>query len=299
MIRPSVDVDSPQVFLQNDPANTGLRATFLGTSTIVLSDGTTSIMTDGFFSRPSFLQLLTSITPDDAEIAFALRHVPRRIDAIFVAHSHHDHAMDSGRVAMQTGAVVHGSKSSLNVARGQGTPEPQLQRLHVGTPVKIGSFRVTTIETPHSPGLLFFGFITEPVKHATLSDYRMADNFSFFIEHELGNVLVVPSANFRAHAFDGMKADTVVLGIGALGKQPDGFAQAYWNEAVINTSAKLVIPVHWDDFTRSLRHPLVPMPYLLDNTAAGMARIRALGQRDGIDIRLLPPLRETHLPARR
>jgi L-ascorbate metabolism protein UlaG (beta-lactamase superfamily) len=297
--RPTVDTDSDRVRYQPDTsAKPGLRAVFYGTSTLSLTDGTNAILIDGFFSRPSFLRLLTQVSPDADEIAFALSKAPEKFDAIFVAHSHHDHAMDAGLVAIKTGAVVHGSESTLNVARGQGTPTSQLQRLQVRTPLQFGAFRVTAYETPHSPEPTSPGFITEPVHTpAKLSAYRVAENFSFHVEHPLGKVLIVPSANYTPGTFNDLKADVVVLGIGTLGKQPADFAETYWGETVKKTGAKLVFPVHWDDFTRSLREPLVPMPYFLDDMKAGLAKVDEMARRDGVTVRFLLPLQNVVLPA--
>lgn len=297
--RPSVDISSDQLRYRSNTSDApGLRAVFYGTSTLSLADGKNAILIDGFFSRPSFFRLLTQISPNADEISFALSKAPTKIDAIFVAHSHHDHAMDAGLVAMKTGAIVHGSESTLNIARGQGAPANQLHLLQVRTPMVFGSFRVTAFETPHSPEPTSQGFITEPVHTpAKLSDYRVAENFSFYIEHPLGKVLVVPSANYTPGTFDGLKADMVVLGIGTLGKQPADFADTYWSETVKKTGAKLVFPVHWDDFTLTLREPLVPMPYILDDMKAGLAKVDAMARRDGVTVRFLPPLQNIVLPA--
>ena len=297
--RPGTDVDSPAVLYQQDAAKrAGLHAVFLGTSTFVLTDGTSSIMTDGFFSRPSFLQLLTSIKTDASAIDFGLSKAPKRIDAIFVAHAHHDHAMDTGLVAMKTNAVIYGSSSALNVARGQGTPESQLRVLKTGVPLVIGDFHVTAIETPHSPSPPNPGSIAQPVHSpAKLSDYQAGESFSFFVEHPLGKVLIVPSANYRVGAFAGLKVDIVVLGIGTLGKQSNEFSETYWNEVVRKTGAKMVIPVHWDDFTKPLRDPFVPLPFFMDNLSTSMERLRSMARRDAVEIRFLPPLREVTLPA--
>ena len=41
-----------------------LSVTFLGVATLLLSDGTSAVMTDGFFSRPSLLHVATRrLTP--------------------------------------------------------------------------------------------------------------------------------------------------------------------------------------------------------------------------------------------
>ncbi len=55
------------------PTDGRLRVTFLGVTTILLDDGKTRIMTDGFFSRPGLLKILRGkIAPDEERVAFAL-----------------------------------------------------------------------------------------------------------------------------------------------------------------------------------------------------------------------------------
>jgi L-ascorbate metabolism protein UlaG (beta-lactamase superfamily) len=294
-VRPTVDV-APETIDESPPSNAGLRFSFFGTSTVYVSDGVTTVMTDGFFSRPSWFQFLTRIEPDLEAIDFALGKAPKKIDAIFVAHSHHDHAMDAGLVAQKTGAQVYGSPSTLNVARGQQTPENQLHALKTGQALPVGAFRVTAFETPHSPNPVNPGFIEHEIHTpAKLSEYRMGETYSFFVEHPLCRVLIVPSANVTPHVFDALRADVVVLGIGALGKQSAGFVETYWNEAVRKPGAKQVIPVHWDDFTRPLREPLVPLPIVMDDMGVALERLRALARRDAVTLRFAPVMREMAL----
>ncbi|RZI85566.1 MAG: MBL fold metallo-hydrolase [Rubrivivax sp.] len=301
VFRPNVDPSSQGLAYRQEEVKTpGLSLTFFGTSTVLLSDGRKAVMTDGFFSRPSWLQLLlTKFESNVGEIDFALGQAKvKKVDAILVAHSHHDHAMDAGLVAQKTGATVHGSESTLNIARGQKTPESQLRLLKPGQALLIGDFKVTAYETPHSPEPINVGTIDHPLHApAKLSKYKLGDNFSFLVEHRLGNVLIVPSANYKPHAFDGVHAPVVVLGIGLLGKQSAEFTERYWDEVVRKTGAKLVLPVHWDDFARSLHEPLVPLPRFMDNMAVALERLQALAKRDGVAIRFVPALQAVTLPA--
>lgn len=300
VLRPNFDPSSQGLVYQQEKVRTpSLSLTFFGTSTVLLSDGSNAIMTDGFLSRPSWLQLLlTRFESNVDEIEFALGQANvKKVDAILVAHSHHDHAMDSGLVAQKTGATVYGSESTLNIARGQKTPESQLQLLRPGQSLLIGNFKVTAYETPHSPEPINVGSIDHPLHApAKLSEYKLGENFSFLAEHRLGNVLIVPSSNYKMHAFDGVRASVVVLGIGVLGKQSVEFTERYWDEVVRKTGAKLVLPVHWDDFARSLREPLVPLPRFMDNMTVTLERLQSLAKRDGVEIRFLPTLREVRLP---
>ena len=267
-------------------------AQFLGTTTLLFGDGTTSIMSDGFFTRPSIWQMLTDkIAPDDARIESALSKAGiTHVDAIFVAHSHHDHAMDTARVALRTGAMVYGSKSTGNIVLGDKLPPQHFTQFEDGQAYVIGDFNVNVFETPHSPGVVFPGTIHEPIPPPMgVSDYREGGNYSFLIRRGKTSILLVASGNFIPGRLKGVKADTVFLGIGGLGKQSDKFFTDYWREVVQAVGGKTVIPVHWDDFTRTLEEPIAPMPYLLDDFDHSMTMLSALAQKDGVQIRLPVP----------
>ena len=98
----------------------GRGVTFLGVASLLLDDGETAIMTDGFFSRPSLAKVaLGKVAPDHARIdAVLARAGVDRLAAVLPVHSHFDHAMDSAVVADRTGAVLVGGESTANVGRG-------------------------------------------------------------------------------------------------------------------------------------------------------------------------------------
>jgi L-ascorbate metabolism protein UlaG (beta-lactamase superfamily) len=282
------------------PAQRGLQVEFFGTSTLLISDGQSFIMTDGFFSRPGWLKLVaTKVGPDETRIDCTLsRGGVKHVDAIFVAHSHHDHAMDSAVVARKTGATVYGSESTRIVALSENLPPARFKVLNVCAPVPIGkNFLVTAFETPHSPNPLFPGLIAEPFKvPARICSFKPAQNYSFLLEHPLGNILIVPSTNFTPGVFNGVTADVVVLGIYNFAEQSEEFQRQYWDEVVTRTRAKLVIPIHWDDFSKSLEHSLVPFPYVIDNVSASMLRLRQLAAGTSVRIEFLPALQPVYLP---
>src|SRR5664279_1871357 len=96
------------------PAATGdLAVTFLGVSTLLLDDGDSAVMTDGFFSRPSLRKVaFGKLAPNPTRIDSALTRLGlngantgRRLDAVLPVHTHFDHVMDSAAVANRTGAV--------------------------------------------------------------------------------------------------------------------------------------------------------------------------------------------------
>lgn len=273
-----------------------LRATFLGVSTILVDDGNSAIMIDGFFSRPGTAKTLVGkIAPDTARIDSALNKVnsltgggANRIAAVLVAHSHHDHAMDAPVVAGKNNAIIVGSKSSANIARGLNFPEPRIREAKGGETYTFGDFTVHVISSPHSPDELFRDTIYNPLRPpAYWSNYKSGDsNFSFLIEHQGRRVLIHSSANFQPNALRGQHADVVFLGIGMLGKQDSTFIDTYWREVVQATQAKLVIPIHWDNFSKPLAQPLKRSPWPIDDIKTAMRALTRLAEASNATLRM-------------
>lgn len=271
------------------PPGQDLTVRFLGTATVSISDGSSTLMTDGFFSRPNlFSVLFTRIAPNQLRITEALEQAElKQVNAILVAHSHYDHAMDSAAVAMKTGASVYGSRSTANILLGSGLTENRIQTIKDGDILTIGRFRITVFETPHSPHPKYEGFITSPLHPPEKAErYKVAENYSFLVAHGARRMLVIPSGNFAPGKFKSVKADTVLLGIGTLGKQSVEFTRQYWRETVEMTGAKFVIPIHWDNFTKPLNEPLSPLPRILDDMPTGMYRLQELARQDGVELKL-------------
>jgi L-ascorbate metabolism protein UlaG (beta-lactamase superfamily) len=267
-----------------------LRATFLGTATILFRDGSNQIMTDGFFSRPPRSKVFSQkLEPDIPEIQYSLgRAGIRSLDALFVAHSHYDHALDSARVASITGSDLIGSESTANLARAEYFPNLRIHAVQGGERFRYGRFDVTIFQTPHSPDGRYPGEIDDNIKPPLpVNDYREGGNFSFLIQNRGHRILVVSSANYSPGLFENVRVDDVFLSIGTLGRQSKEFSEKYWQEVVLQTRAKRVILIHWDDFMISLREPLKPFPPAFDSFTEAMQRIRKYADRDGVQI-LLP-----------
>ena len=87
-------------------AEGAFATTFLGVSTVLVDDGETALLTDGYFSRPSMGRvLLGRLTPDEARIDAALHRAGiDRLAVVAPVHTHFDHALDSPAVVRRTGA---------------------------------------------------------------------------------------------------------------------------------------------------------------------------------------------------
>ena len=268
---------------------TAVRATFLGVATILLDDGETAILTDGFFTRPSIGQLFFGkIAPDKALIARHLKHAGiDKLAAVIVNHSHYDHVMDAPEVAIETGALLVGSESTANVGRGWGLAEERIRIKPPGSTIEFGKFRVTLLASGHVPPGFPAGEITQPlVPPARVTAYLMGTNYAVLVEHGRSSILINASAGFAPGALAGRHADVVFLGIGMLGKRNLAYMEDYWREVVQTTGARRVIPIHWDNFALPLDEPLQPIPHLLDDFDATMRFLLEKGAAQGVEVKL-------------
>ncbi|MFD8686589.1 MBL fold metallo-hydrolase [Streptomyces sp. NPDC059651] len=258
-------------------------------STILLDDGDSRILTDGFFSRPGLARMrFGRLRPHRARIDAGLRRAGiDHLDAVFVVHSHYDHALDSPAVAAATGARLIGSSSTRNIARGQGFPDDRFQPAVTGVPFTIGRFTLTALPARHSPGDLAPGRIDRPLRPPVrATDYRTGDCYTLHVRHGTHRLLIHASAHSLPGALDRHAADTVYLGIGALGKQDEAFREEYWHRLVTATGARRVVPIHWDDFFRSLDRPLRPFRAFLDDFPTTMDFLTHKAAHAGVSLAL-------------
>lgn len=263
----------------------GPTATFLGVSTVLLRDRDTAILTDGFFSRPNVVRTaIGRVRPNPRRIAAGLRLAEvDRLDAVFVVHSHIDHALDSAAVAHRTGAWLLGSDSTRQISRGQRFPQERFLRVVAGEPVRFGAFTLTAVEARHSPGDVGPGIVDAPLEMpARTGEFRTGECYSLFVTHRDRTVLVHASADAVPGALDGHRAETVYLGIGTLGTQSDRFREDYWREVVEAVGARRVVPIHWDDFTRGLHRPMRPLPRPFDDVPRSLAWLQRRAERAGV-----------------
>lgn len=262
-----------------------LTITWAGVTTLLIDDGTSAIMTDGFFSRPSLLRVgLGRIAPSAPRIDGCLARLGvRTLAAVLPVHTHFDHAMDSAVVADRTGAQLVGGASVTHLGHDRtvvATP---------GNPECLGAFDVTLIAGEHCPPDRFPGSITAPVHPPVrASAYRCGEAWSTLVHHRPSDrrLLIVGSAGFVPGALAGQHAEVVYLGVGQLGRQPERYLVDYWTETVRTVGARRVVLIHWDDFFRPLDAPLRALPYAADDLDASMRVLRRLADQDGVGLHL-------------
>ncbi|MBD0323354.1 MAG: MBL fold metallo-hydrolase, partial [Aldersonia sp.] len=225
------------------PAEDGLAVTFLGVSSLLIDDGSSAILTDGYFSRPTLARVgLGRIAPDPARITSVLERTGiATLDAVIPVHTHFDHALDSATVADRTGAPLVGGVSAAQVGRGHGLPEGRIVVVTPSQSLTLGGYEATFVASHHCPPDRFPGEITTPVRTpARAAAFRCGDAWSIIVRHIASgrSALIQGSAGYVAGALAGSKADVAYLGVGQLGLQSADYIENYWDETVRTVGAR-------------------------------------------------------------
>jgi len=243
-----------------------LQIQFIGNTNVLVTDGDHTILTDGFFTRPSLIQFLWGeIEPNVDVIKQGLKQAGiEKLDAVIPVHSHFDHAMDSPIVAQMTRAKLVGSESTMNIGRGLGFPEDQMIVAESGVPIEFGSMKVTLIEGKHWPypdeamaEKLLNQEITRPIiPPASAMDYKEGASYTIIIEHEEGTMAIHGSAGYIPNILDEYDVDILFLGVAGLETMDDTFNADFQTHVTGALNPELIVPIHWDDFFVPLKRGL-------------------------------------------
>ena len=254
-----------------------VRVSFYGVSTLAIDDGKTTVLIDSFFSRPGpFDVLFSELQSKEDEVLEGLQSInAESAKAIFVVHSHYDHALDLNAVYKITNSDIYGSESSLNIARGGNVPEDKLHLIEGAYVTEVGDFTITVIRSKHSvpPNAESdqeSASIDKPMQQpATNADFAMGGNFDFLIEHPKASILVKGSANYVPSALKGLDVDALFIGSAQLGMQSTQFQKAFIEESIEAVSPEIIVPLHWDNFVTPWRKGSLEFnPQIVDDAPA-------------------------------
>ena len=263
----------------------------MGVSTLLLDDGSSALMTDGYFSRPGLVRVAAGkVSSSAARVDGCLaRAKVSRLEAVVPVHTHFDHVLDSALVADRTGALLVGGESAANVGRGYGLPENRLVVALSGEPIELGAYEITLVVSHHCPPDRFPGVINEPLTPPVkVSAYRCGEAWSTLIQHRPSGrrLLIQGSSGYVKGALDDYRAEVAYLGVGQLGLQPRSYLVDYWTETVRAVGARRVILIHWDDFFRPLSKPLRALPYAGDDLDVSIRILDGLATQDGVTLQM-------------
>ena len=283
-----------------------VKVTFLGNSTLAIQDRKTTLLVDGFLSRPGPIQtLLGTVGPSckiiHKELTAAGVH---KVDAVLVGHAHHDHALDATAIADHYDSKAIGSASYGMIYKGSHVSGNASRFVRIGPKggtAKIGRFRVHFIPSIHVAPESFIqkmieGEIERPLKTpAHFTRFKCGDVFALYIEHfddankrVMERIAVTTTAGALPGALKRRRAPAVLfLSIGYLSKASDYDQNAYWGNTVDDIRPKVIVPVHWDDFTIKLSKRLKPAKGLAGSTKDAMAFVKRKAEADGRKVRVL------------
>lgn len=136
---------------------------------------------------------------------------------------------------------------------------------------RIGAFKIRILKSLHSKPKALNDDLGVPIEEpliqpASLRDYKEGGSYDFYIEHGEKKILIRPSFNYIEGQLNGIRADVLFLGVAGLGKADDVTGHIFFAETAEKTNARLIIPIHWDNFFSSLEQPIIGMLELIEKT---------------------------------
>jgi L-ascorbate metabolism protein UlaG (beta-lactamase superfamily) len=236
-------------------AQAELSFQYTGIAGIYISDGESSLFFDPVFSRPNIAEVLLgseySINKNMVRTELEKSAI-NSIDGIFIGHTHQDHALDMHIVQSIAGGVIHGSRSTANIALSLNVPQNKVQIFQDKDKYKIGKFEVTVVKSIHGKifGIYEFrgGELLRPInRKLTLSDYVMGGSYSFYVSHPEGDVFIQQgsrSSEKLRGILKGKKLKILFQGIANRISSKNLF------DEIINIpeSVESLVPIHHDNF---------------------------------------------------
>lgn len=237
---------------------------WLGTAGLELRCEGFTLLIDPFFTRPPRRALLG---PLRADAALTARMAPRA-DALLITHAHYDHLLDAPAIALRTGALAYGPPNACDLLALHGVPAEQARLVRPGDCLAVGPFAVEVFPARHTPvPRLLNGPLPERLQRRAeqirqsgapperpprlgLFDYRMDACYSYRIRvRECGRIRGGgPALLVGSHP-----AECDLLFISPF------FNERWLADMLRAANPRQVTLIHWDDFTRPLGQPPLPM----------------------------------------
>ncbi|VEJ35944.1 metal-dependent hydrolase [Aedoeadaptatus ivorii] len=250
-----------------------MKITNFGTTTLLFDDGEDQVLFDANFTRPTVGRYLFRKVDTDCDLIDDLfeTHGIDRLRAVFISHSHYDHVIDAPYIARRCGATLYGSESTKNVGLGGGVPTEQLAVFEGYKRYRIGHFEITVIPSLHSRPVAFHDDIGEEIeaplaRPSRLRKYKEGGSYDFYVQNGEKRYLIHPSGNYIEGRLEGYPADVLFLAVAGYRRLRRKKRRAFFDETIGRTAAKLVVPIHWDNFFVSLNRPVKRLPRIAERT---------------------------------
>jgi L-ascorbate metabolism protein UlaG (beta-lactamase superfamily) len=218
---------------------------WLGNAGFEFKFGKTILLVDPFLTRPNQSHVYFGQVDPDSQ---AIQTQIKGCNHILVSHTHFDHFMDVPEIARKTGALMHGSLNTCELACVMGVPGQQIHEINAYDEFSIDGVQVKVIPAAHPwiPGYTRGRLKKDLKPPLKLRDYRMDTCLSFLIFFHGKRILVWSSTRTE----EAMPADMLIC---------RAVSSESWYERILErVQPNVVIPSHWDDMFRPLSEPAQP-----------------------------------------
>jgi len=263
----------------------GVSITWTGVAGLVLEAEGARIAFDPFVTRPGVLAtVFARPRVDRAEVARTFAG----LDAVFVGHAHHDHAMDVAEVAsVSPRASVHAGPTAIELFARQGVARDRLVACEDRAIAAVGPFRVEAVRSRHGvvPVLGRVDRLHGPRRGLPRTPFRWprGEVLAWRVEVKGLSIHVQGSAGIEDESLARQgRADVLVACVAARAGTP-----RYLARLGERLAPAVLLPIHHDDFFRPLAEP--PRPIRTLDWSAFLDEAAALTRAHGT--RLLLPVR--------
>jgi L-ascorbate metabolism protein UlaG (beta-lactamase superfamily) len=257
---------------------------------VLVSDGVTDLGFDLLFTKPNLkhwffnAQFLPNVELLEKKVK---EYEIKKLEGLFVSHTHCDHAIDLPWFSAQFSAPLYGSISMQRIANAYSKITNRaviVKDMRAKEPIIIGDFKITAFPRTHAPILQSLGwhFLEGDVPENTnlnFYDYATGDTWSYLVEHPKGNIYIDQGGQPNDDILNALpKIDMAVLGT-ANKKSLEHWVNGYGKKM----NPKIAMPVHYDWFFLSWPEDPFIMPRMeLDEIAAEFKGLGIQFQKDKI-----------------
>jgi L-ascorbate metabolism protein UlaG (beta-lactamase superfamily) len=255
----------------------GVTLTWTGVAGFVFEADGVRIAIDPFVSRPGLFATLFRRARSDA-VAVERRFAP--LDAVFVGHTHFDHALDLESIAARfPGCRFFGSRTTVELCCRRGIDAARLTTVSDGSAASIGPFRVQTIAAAHGlvPLVRFVDRVELPPEGMPRTPFRWprGDVFAYRVEALGRSFHVQGSAGLDEPALARQApCDVLIACLAARRGTP-----RYLDRLGDRLRPQVLLPCHHDDFFRPLTE--APRPIATLRWSAFLEEAAALAASHG------------------
>lgn len=232
-----------------------LKIKWTGIAGVLIDDGKKVIAIDITFTKPTLQHWLFNLPfyPDEKLIQEKVAtYSIQKIDALFVSHTHFDHAVDISYLSHYFKSILYGSQSLKNLSYNYAQilkKQIQFQDIEHQKDIHIGDFKITPYRRKHAAIVqsIDWHFLEGQIDKSTklhFYDYLEGDSWNYLIKHPKGNIFFDQSGTPEIETLIKLpKIQTAIIGVA------NKISLENWVEGYVKVlKPQKILPIHHDWF---------------------------------------------------